>query len=144
MEHQYDVVIVGGGHNGLVAAAYLARTGLRTLVLERLPHTGGAAVSAQPFAGLDARLSRYSYLVSLLPELIVNDLGLDVELRSRSVASYTPTMRGGAAPVCSWSVSRARPPKSPSVPSPATAMSTPPGRTSTPRCSRWQLLSHHR
>ncbi len=95
MRQQYDVVIVGGGHNGLVSAAYLARTGLQTLVLERLPNTGGAAVSARPFAGVDARLSRYSYLVSLLPELIITDLGLDLELRSRSVASYTPTMREG-------------------------------------------------
>ena len=63
----YDAVIVGGGHNGLVAAAYLARAGRSVLVLERLGHTGGAAVSTRPFAGVDARLSRYSYLVSLLP-----------------------------------------------------------------------------
>ncbi|HEX2184909.1 MAG TPA: FAD-dependent oxidoreductase, partial [Chloroflexota bacterium] len=64
---KYDVVIAGGGHNGLVAAAYLARAGRRVLVLERLDHLGGLAVSAQAFPGVDARLSRYSYLVSLLP-----------------------------------------------------------------------------
>ncbi len=81
---RYDVTIVGGGHNGLVAAAYLARAGLRTLLLERLPHTGGAAVSARAFSGVDALLSRYSYLVSLLPEQICSDLQLRLQLRSRS------------------------------------------------------------
>ncbi|AKL65020.1 NAD(P)/FAD-dependent oxidoreductase [Streptomyces goshikiensis] len=91
----YDAVIVGGGHNGLVAAAYLARAGKSVLVLERLGHTGGAAVSTRPFAGLDARLSRYSYLVSLLPPKIVRELGLRFEARRRSVSSYTPTERDG-------------------------------------------------
>lgn len=92
-----DVVIVGGGHNGLVAAAYLARYGSRVTVLERLGRIGGAAVSERPFPGVDANLSRYSYLVSLLPYAIVRDLELDVELRSRPVASYTPVLRGGKA-----------------------------------------------
>ncbi|HEV7626911.1 MAG TPA: NAD(P)/FAD-dependent oxidoreductase [Streptomyces sp.] len=93
----YDAVIVGGGHNGLVAAAYLARAGRSVLVLERLDHTGGAAVSTRPFAGIDARLSRYSYLVSLLPQQIVDDLGLRFAVRKRSVSSYTPTVRDGRA-----------------------------------------------
>ena len=57
---KYDVIIVGGGHNGLVAAAYLAGAGVSTLLLERLDHTGGAAVSAKAFSGVPARLSRYS------------------------------------------------------------------------------------
>ncbi|GGV63269.1 oxidoreductase [Streptomyces thermoviolaceus subsp. apingens] len=92
---RYDAVVVGGGHNGLVAAAYLARAGRSVLVLERLAHTGGAAVSTRPFPGVDARLSRYSYLVSLLPKKIVEDLGLDLRLRPRGISSYTPTERDG-------------------------------------------------
>ena len=95
MRDFYDVVIVGGGHNGLVAAGYLAGAGLSTLVVEQQSHTGGAAVSQQVFPGVDARLSRYSYLVSLLPDKIVADLGLSLQLRSRSVASYTPVRRDG-------------------------------------------------
>ncbi|MGN6781204.1 MAG: phytoene desaturase family protein [Marmoricola sp.] len=91
----YDVVIVGGGHNGLTAAAYLARAGLSTLLLERRPTLGGAAVSTEAFPGTGARLSRWSYLVSLLPEQIARELDLGVELRSRRTASYTPTVRDG-------------------------------------------------
>jgi phytoene dehydrogenase-like protein len=85
-----DVVIVGGGHNGLVAAGYLARAGLRVRLLERLGHVGGAAVSAQAFDGVEVRLSRYSYLVSLLPARIVDDLGAAVRLAQRPISSYTP------------------------------------------------------
>ncbi|GGX75535.1 phytoene desaturase family protein [Streptomyces minutiscleroticus] len=92
---RYDAVVVGGGHNGLVAAAYLARAGRSVLVLERLGTAGGAAVSTRPFAGLDARLSRYSYLVSLLPKKIVRDLDLDFRVRGRTVSSYTPAERAG-------------------------------------------------
>ncbi|MCH1881525.1 NAD(P)/FAD-dependent oxidoreductase [Agrococcus sp. ARC_14] len=85
-----SVVIIGGGHNGLTAAAYLARAGVDVTVLERLPHVGGAAVSTSGFVGLDASLSRYSYLVSLLPQQIIGDLGLDVRLARRRYSSYTP------------------------------------------------------
>ena len=75
---RHDAVIVGGGHNGLVAAAYLARAGRSVLVLERREHAGGAAVSERPWPGVDARLSRYSYLVSLLPAAVARELGLGV------------------------------------------------------------------
>lgn len=87
---RYDDIVVGGGHNGLTAAAYLARAGRRVLVLERSGHVGGAAVSSAVFPGVDARLSRYSYLVSLMPPQIMADLDLDVSLAPRSVESYTP------------------------------------------------------
>src|SRR6478752_1894419 len=86
----HDIVIIGGGHNSLVAAAYLARAGKDVVVLERLDHAGGAAVSERPWAGVDARLSRYSYLVSLLPARIIEDLGLRIDLRRRRYSSYTP------------------------------------------------------
>src|SRR6476646_9703185 len=92
---RYDVVIVGGGHNGLTAAAYLAGAGLSVLVLERLDHTGGAAISTEAFPGLGARLSRYSYLVSLLPTQVASDLDLALDLVSRRTASYSPTIRDG-------------------------------------------------
>ncbi|GAB3534345.1 NAD(P)/FAD-dependent oxidoreductase [Arthrobacter tecti] len=88
-EH-FDIVVVGGGHNGLVAATYLARAGRSVVVLERQDHVGGAAVSAEAFPGTGARLSRYSYLVSLLPRRIIEDLQLDLELVRRRYSSYTP------------------------------------------------------
>ncbi len=86
----YDAVVAGAGHNGLVAAILLARAGQRVLVLERRSQAGGAAVSASPFAGVDARISRYSYLVSLFPQALLASLGVSVELRPRRVSSYTP------------------------------------------------------
>jgi phytoene dehydrogenase-like protein len=91
---RWDVVVVGGGHNALTAAAYLGRAGRRVLVLERAGRVGGAAVSETPFPGVAARLSRYSYLVSLLPRQIVDELGLDVRLARRRVSSYTPDPAG--------------------------------------------------
>jgi len=75
MTAEYDAVIVGGGHNGLVAAAYLARSGLRTLVCERREVLGGAAVSEHPF-GPEYTVTSLSYVVSLLPADLIRDLRL--------------------------------------------------------------------
>ncbi len=70
----YDVIIIGGGHNGLVAAAYLARAGLRPLVLEGREQVGGSSVTEQPWPGY--RVSALAYLMSLMPQDIVDDLEL--------------------------------------------------------------------
>lgn len=91
----YDALVVGGGHNGLVAASYLAKAGKSVLLLEANDELGGAATSANAFDGYDARLSRYSYLVSLLPDQIVADLGLRFRTLPRAVSSYTPYTRDG-------------------------------------------------
>src|SRR5215217_1087759 len=74
MEH-YDAIVVGGEHNGLVAAAYLARAGQRTLVCEAREVVGGAAVTERPF-GPDYKVTSLSYVVSLLPPTLVRDLDL--------------------------------------------------------------------
>jgi len=86
----FDCIVAGAGHNGLITAAYLSRAGYRVLVLEATDRVGGAAISAEVFAGLPARLSKYSYLVSLLPSTIIDDLDIEVPLARRSIASYTP------------------------------------------------------
>jgi phytoene dehydrogenase-like protein len=79
--NRYDAVIIGGGHNGLVSAAYLARAGMKTLVLEKRHVLGGAAVTEEVFPGF--RFSVFSYVVSLLRPEIIRELelprhGLDI------------------------------------------------------------------
>ncbi len=85
-----DVAIIGGGHNGLVAACYLAKAGLTVRLFEAGEELGGATASERVFEGIDAKLSRYSYLVSLLPDEIVRDLGLNFETITRRISSFTP------------------------------------------------------
>ena len=75
MRSHRGAIVVGGGHNGLVAAAYLARSGLDPLVCERREVTGGAAVSEHPF-GPGYTVTSLSYVVSLLPPDLVRDLRL--------------------------------------------------------------------
>jgi phytoene dehydrogenase-like protein len=87
----HDVAIVGGGHNGLVCAAYLARAGLRTIVLEGRPLLGGAAVTEKPWPGF--KVSSASYVVSLLQPKIVRDLDLrrhGYEIYPLDPAYFTP------------------------------------------------------
>ena len=74
MSQTYDAIIIGGGHNGLVAAAYLARAGRKVLVLERRHVVGGAAVTEEIFPGF--KFSVFSYVVSLLRPEIIRDLEL--------------------------------------------------------------------
>jgi len=73
-EVRYDAIVIGGGHNGLVTAAYLARAGRKTLVLEKRPLVGGAAVTEEVFPGF--KFSVFSYVVSLLRPEIIRDLDL--------------------------------------------------------------------
>src|SRR5213595_2238016 len=95
IKSRYDVVILGAGHNGLVAASYLGRAGLSVLLLEKNDYIGGATTSQKVFPDYEAQLSRYSYLVSLFPEKIIHDLGLNLELRRRTTGSFTPYLRDG-------------------------------------------------
>src|SRR5215475_3262830 len=95
MKSKYDVIILGAGHNGLVAAAYLVRAGLSVLLLEKNDYIGGATTSQKVFPEYEAKVSRYSYLVSLFPEKIIRDLELNLELRRRATRSFTPYLNHG-------------------------------------------------
>ncbi len=86
---RYDAVVVGGGHNGLAAAAYLARAGRSVAVFEAAATLGGATQSVTAFDGVDVKLSRYAYLVSLLPDAVCAELELDIALAPRPVSSHT-------------------------------------------------------
>ncbi len=91
MPGAYDIIIVGAGHNGLVTAAYLARAGMRVLVLERRELVGGACVTEELWPGF--KVSTASYVNSLLRPEIISDLELSrygFELLPRSPSSFTP------------------------------------------------------
>jgi phytoene dehydrogenase-like protein len=95
---RYDAVIIGGGHNGLIAAAYLARAGMKTVVLERRHVLGGAAVTEEVFPGF--RFSVFSYVVSLLRPEIIRELdlprhGLDILPLD---GTFTPLHKGEGRP----------------------------------------------
>jgi glycine/D-amino acid oxidase-like deaminating enzyme len=76
LSNDFDVVVIGGGHNGLVAAGLLARRGARVTMLERRSVVGGAAITEQPW-GPDFNVTALSYVVSLMPPTIVNELQLE-------------------------------------------------------------------
>ena len=95
MNKHYDVAILGGGHNGLVCAAYLARAGLQVIVLEKNPVVGGAAVTEEFHPGF--RNSVASYAVSLLHPKVINDLQLaqhGLRIVERPVANFWPAVSG--------------------------------------------------
>jgi phytoene dehydrogenase-like protein len=91
-----DAIVIGGGHNGLVTAAYLARAGLRTLLLERRPVLGGACVTEELWPGY--RISRAAYVAGLLRPALLRELNLrgrGLRLLRRDPSSYTPLPEGG-------------------------------------------------
>ena len=98
----FDVIIAGAGHNGLVAANYLAKAGKKVLILEAQELIGGATQSVKAFEDYEARLSRYSYLIALLPDKIIKDLNLNFKVLSREISSYSPYADNGLLVSRTW------------------------------------------
>src|SRR3982074_874419 len=94
---RYDAIVIGGGHNGLVTAAYLARAKKSVLVLERRPRVGGAAVTEEIFPGF--KFTMFSYVVSLLRPEIIRDLDLPRHgLHIPPLESAVPRRENGNCP----------------------------------------------
>ncbi|MEA2476721.1 MAG: hypothetical protein QOC87_920, partial [Actinomycetota bacterium] len=89
----YDSIVIGAGHNGLICAAYLARAGLKVLVVERSDRIGGACVTEELFPGF--RISTASYSLSLLQPSVVAELGLELDIRPKDPESFCPYPDGG-------------------------------------------------
>ncbi|MDQ3878312.1 MAG: NAD(P)/FAD-dependent oxidoreductase [Actinomycetota bacterium] len=89
----YDSIVIGAGHNGLICAAYLARAGLKVLVLERSDRIGGACVTEELFPGF--RISTASYSLSLLQPAVVSELGLELDIRPKDPEAFAPHPDGG-------------------------------------------------
>lgn len=92
---QTKAIVIGAGHNGLISSLYLAKAGVKVVLLEGTEQAGGASVSQKVFAEYEAHLSRYSYLVSLMPDQIREELELSFETLGRRISSFTPTKIAG-------------------------------------------------
>jgi phytoene dehydrogenase-like protein len=88
----YDAIVIGAGHNGLVCAAYLQRSGLKTLVVESTDRIGGACVTEELFPGY--RISTAAYSLSLLLPEIMSDLELGLDIRPKDPESFSPVEGG--------------------------------------------------
>jgi phytoene dehydrogenase-like protein len=89
----YDAIVIGAGHNGLISGSYLARRGLKVLIVERSDRIGGACVTEELFPGF--RISTASYSLSLLLPQIVSELGLDLDVRVKEPELFAPYEGGG-------------------------------------------------
>lgn len=89
----YDAIVIGAGHNGLVCGCYLARAGLKVLIVERSDRIGGACVTEELFPGF--RISTASYALSLLLPGIIKDLGLNLDVRLKDPELFAPFEGGG-------------------------------------------------
>ena len=93
MSNRFDVAVVGAGHNGLICACYLAKKGLSVVVLERSDRVGGACVTEELFEGF--HISTASYSLSLLLPEVIQELGLELDIRMKDPSRFHPYEDGG-------------------------------------------------